>query len=517
MRSLAYTLCALVGAVAAAANAQIAVSHYSNTNGTSPTTISPSLRLQNQGTSAVDLSKITLDYLIYESGLQVGDLVAQCYYMSGSSCADFKTEIVNVPLQQSSGRSANIRIRIGFKSGTLYANQSMDIQWGLYKQGYQYVFKESDDWSFTSANGQWNSAPRVAVNTIGDGGVNLPLVWNGVVASLPTTGNGTGAVVRNTADSATYVYDGSNWVALAIGKMGPQGPTGPQGLVGAKGDKGDIGPIGPQGLAGVKGDVGLMGPQGPAGSSADVTALQVVVDAQAATIAAQTQQIKQILNSAPMNYGVPWNSSITYGTLVDSRDGQSYRTVSIDGKTWMAQNLNYAGNGSVVGVCYIGVDDMCNKRGRLYTWAQAMAGQTSGVQGVCPAGWHVPSDAEWVALRKFVDPTNTVAGTKLKSTAGWNQYGTAAGNGTENYGFRGLPAGYLEAVTTTDATTNKTTTENSYYNDGFVGFWWTSSAKDADNAYYRYMGYSYGYLGRDVINVNDANKVYGFSLRCVQN
>jgi uncharacterized protein (TIGR02145 family) len=82
------------------------------------------------------------------------------------------------------------------------------------------------------------------------------------------------------------------------------------------------------------------------------------------------------------------------------------------------------------------------KYGRLYTWSEVMAGHASstaspsGVQGVCPNGWHVPSDTEWSTLTTFIGGESS-AGTKLKSTSGWS----SSGNGADTYGFRVLPAG----------------------------------------------------------------------------
>src|ERR1035437_3883604 len=164
---------------------------------------------------------------------------------------------------------------------------------------------------------------------------------------------------------------------------------------------------------------------------------------------------------------IPWNTSITYGTLTDSRDSKSYKTLVIGTQTWMAENLNYAGTGTTVGVCYNSRADSCAKYGRLYTWAEAMAGSTSssaspsGVQGVCPTGWHVPSDAEWTTMQTVVDPTNTTDGTKLKSTSGWN----SSGNGTDTYGFRALPGGGIVGGASDMV--------------GSYGGWWSATEYDA--------------------------------------
>jgi len=142
--------------------------------------------------------------------------------------------------------------------------------------------------------------------------------------------------------------------------------------------------------------------------------------------------------------GSQFNPAITYGSLTDTRDGKTYRTVKIGNQTWMAENLNYDVSGSV---CNDNDPSNCNIYGRLYYWETAMNdavssdASPSGVQGVCPVGWHIPSDAEWTTLIDYVGGRST-AGTKLKARAGWdNLTGGASGNGTNDYGFSALPGG----------------------------------------------------------------------------
>jgi uncharacterized protein (TIGR02145 family) len=112
-------------------------------------------------------------------------------------------------------------------------------------------------------------------------------------------------------------------------------------------------------------------------------------------------------------------------TFTDSRDGNKYKTVTIGAQTWMAQNLNYAAEGSG---CYKDEDGNCAKYGRLYDWETA--------KKAVPAGWHLPTDEEWTALTDYVGGART-AGKYLKSATGWDDNG----NGGDDYGFSALPGG----------------------------------------------------------------------------
>jgi uncharacterized protein (TIGR02145 family) len=135
-------------------------------------------------------------------------------------------------------------------------------------------------------------------------------------------------------------------------------------------------------------------------------------------------------------------SGITFGEILDSRDGQSYRTIKIGTQTWLAGNLNIKLSGVDSGWCYNNAPDNCAKYGRLYTWNAAIAGNASsvavasGIRGVCPVGWHLPSDAEWGILIHAVGDSE-MAGKKLKAIIGWDGY-----NGTDEFGFGVLPGGW---------------------------------------------------------------------------
>lgn len=114
---------------------------------------------------------------------------------------------------------------------------------------------------------------------------------------------------------------------------------------------------------------------------------------------------------------------IVQGTMIDSRDGQTYKTVKIVDQVWMAENLKYKMENSL---CFDKKESNCNEFGRLYMWADAMK--------ACPAGWHLPSQAEWKSL------LSTVAGetgNKLKAVSSW-----LYDDGTDDVSFSAIPTGY---------------------------------------------------------------------------
>jgi len=205
-------------------------------------------------------------------------------------------------------------------------------------------------------------------------------------------------------------------------------------------------------------------------------------------------------------------------------DGNYYNTVKIGDQCWMKENLNTtrSANGSVIGrMCYSNNSSNCELYGGLYTWSTIMNGSTSsngnpsGVQGICPNGWHIPSDAEWTELtdyliNTYVDINAGNVGNKLKScrqvssplggdcststNPRWDS--NATHYGTNDFGFSALPGGYYYG--------------GSFYDLGSGGGWW-SSTESSSNAWNRVMGYGYGEVSR-----GSGSKSGGFSVRCVR-
>jgi uncharacterized protein (TIGR02145 family) len=213
--------------------------------------------------------------------------------------------------------------------------------------------------------------------------------------------------------------------------------------------------------------------------------------------------------------GTPPNS------FTDARDGNVYRTVTIGNQVWMAENLKYLPGvvgpeaGSVTTPYYYVnnysgaiVSDAkalsnYNTYGVLYNWPAAINGglssaeNPSGVQGVCPDGWHLPSNAEWQELLLFVSNDGTSGG-KLKETgtSHWLIPNTGA---TNEFGFTALPGGVrFENTSSFDA-------------PGEVGWWWSSTGPGANSAtFYRMFHNIDGVIGFS------ESKALGLSVRCVK-
>ncbi|MCL2281947.1 MAG: WG repeat-containing protein [Fibromonadales bacterium] len=186
-----------------------------------------------------------------------------------------------------------------------------------------------------------------------------------------------------------------------------------------------------------------------------------------------------------------------------SRDGKEYKSVKIGKQVWMAENLNYEAKGSK---CH---SNNCDVYGRLYNWATVMAldqncsskSCASQIQskhkGICPDGWHIPSDADWDTLMTAVGGAST-AGTKLKATSGWN----SNGNGTDIYGFSALPSGHGYS-------------DGSFDYVGSRGYWWSSTEFNHNGKYAHYRYMRYDSENAQLIR-NGPKTTYLFNARCLQ-
>lgn len=215
------------------------------------------------------------------------------------------------------------------------------------------------------------------------------------------------------------------------------------------------------------------------------------------------------------------------GIMTDNRDGRQYEAVVIGDQTWMAENLKYlpyvSPADSDSGIYVYGyegnlVDEAWQTEeyqtyGVLYNWATAMGlpnyynmhqwdGSDNDRQGICPDGWHLPSQKEWETLEAYLisefhgtDSSNM--GSRIKSTGRWKDYG----NGTNETGFSLMPSGFR-------------------YNEGFFdkieryGYLWTSTQCPSScelSARYKYLVYT------DMeIHSSYPSKKCGFPVRCIK-
>ena len=202
-------------------------------------------------------------------------------------------------------------------------------------------------------------------------------------------------------------------------------------------------------------------------------------------------------------------STVTY-------DGYTYALVAIGDQCWFAENLrseHYANGDPIPGelsdgdwssttsgamtvygegtsIVYSGSDDEVSNLadyGRLYNWYAV-----DDARGLCPSGWHVPTDQEYTTLIDVLGGTS-VAGGKMKSSP----EDSPAWNGTNTSGFSGLAGGYRS-------------NSGGFYDGNYVGFFWSASANGAfawsrllDGVYTGVLRYNY-------------YQRYGFSVRCVR-
>ena len=195
--------------------------------------------------------------------------------------------------------------------------------------------------------------------------------------------------------------------------------------------------------------------------------------------------------------------------IIDSRDGQSYNTVQIGTQCWMSQNLNYgsmvaasspmSNDGIVEKYCYENAESRCLEYGALYQWDEAMQYvYVESTQGICPAGWHIPSEAEWVLLENYLGGKN-IAGGKMKE-AGYVHWVSPNTGATNSSGFTARAGGYNTYSETTPWTGLRT-----------HNYIWASTPYGTTYARRRglfyFSGQSYPYYDL---------KWLGFSVRCLK-
>ena len=193
------------------------------------------------------------------------------------------------------------------------------------------------------------------------------------------------------------------------------------------------------------------------------------------------------------------------------KDGNVYKTVTINSQVWMAENLKTTKyqNNELIGTTTVPTSDISGESspkyqwpsggnesnvgtyGRLYTWYAVIDNRN-----ICPVGWHVPNNVEFSTLMSNLGGDD-IAGKKLKElgTTHWASPNTEA---TNESGFTALPGGYRGY-------------EGSYNFAGYTGYFWSSTEYDANNAWYRGLYYN-GAYDHNLSN----NKKVGFAVRCIK-
>ena len=205
---------------------------------------------------------------------------------------------------------------------------------------------------------------------------------------------------------------------------------------------------------------------------------------------------------------IKFNPDLTYGTVTDS-EGNIYKTIQIGTQVWMAENLkttryrngdpipNIIGDGEWSG---LNTGAYCYENfiyGYFYNWYAV-----NDSRSIAPAGWHVPTEAEWTILTNFLGGEN-IAGSKLKETGiiHWMELNDDA---TNESGFTALPGGYRRSF--------YSKYEGSFEPQGRTGSWWSSTESDKLSAWTR----SAHYFNIKVADKSSIAKTFGISVRCLK-
>jgi uncharacterized protein (TIGR02145 family) len=213
--------------------------------------------------------------------------------------------------------------------------------------------------------------------------------------------------------------------------------------------------------------------------------------------------------------------NISIKNTVSDIDGNVYNIVVIGKQFWMKENLKtqHYSNGKpietgltdaqwkddTIGAYSLYSNNSTNDSvfGKLYNWYAV-----ADPRGLCPTGWHVPSDKDWNELIKAIDPTaNTFCSACTQSTTAGGamkeielvKWASPNFGATNSSGFSGLPGGCRDY-------------DGTYLEIGNQGHWWSATQASTLDAYYFYLDFSNS-------NINRLNyfKTNGQSVRCVNN
>lgn len=223
----------------------------------------------------------------------------------------------------------------------------------------------------------------------------------------------------------------------------------------------------------------------------------------------------------PSNYTIQFATNIPcLGVPTVEYEGQVYNTIQIYSQCWLKENLNigemiYASqsqenNNTIEKYCPLNSEYYCNTfSGGLYQWNEMMNYvNESGAQGICPNGWHIPSDYEWRILEGATDSEYAIgdsewgssgwrgsdAGGNLKQTGTewWESPNTGA---TDAFGFAALPGGYV--------------VQDEYWGGGWKAYFWSSHV---GHRYFRNMDHNEVKVRRG----NGNSGGFAASVRCVK-
>ena len=451
---------------------------------------------------------------------------------------------------------------------------------------------ETNYWEVSYDNGAtWNSTDVLATGPQGENGTNGTNGSDGE--------NGITPQLRINAETNHWEvsYDnGTTWSDTGVLATGPQGESGSNGTNGNDGENGvtpqlrinaetnywevsydngatwnstDVLATGPQGENGTNGTNGSDGENGVTpqlrintetnhwevsyDNGATWSDMGVSASGPSEQSSSSVSSSSFAQSSSSTGVAAPCNTeagnNCVYGTLTDSRDGQTYRTITIGSQTWMAQNLNYRyiqqtdGGAEADSSSYCLGDDgtgdrgaaNCAAYGRLYLWSAAMdsvarfseTGKGCGycpvsgdgsdcletykcnengdtVRGACPAGWHLPSREEFETLIATVGGED-VAGLMLKAQYSWNDNSTTgeSGNGVDAYGFSALSVGELMLEWT----------GYSYHSPGTWTYFWSTSEYLSSTAEFLWLTSSENARVHYIVG----QKYHGYPVRCVKN
>jgi uncharacterized protein (TIGR02145 family) len=203
------------------------------------------------------------------------------------------------------------------------------------------------------------------------------------------------------------------------------------------------------------------------------------------------------------------------GSNIKDVEGNTYKTVQIGTQVWMAENLKtskYSDGSTISNItdntqwknnttgawCYNDNDTANNaKYGKLYNW-YAVSKTMNGDKNICPTGWHVPKNAEWMILTDYLGGLS-VAGGKMKEVDSWPSSIYSNTDSNKVSLFASVPGGYRYG-------------DGDYRDIGHSSYWWSSSENYENFTCYFFLHGIDGKAYRGNLGTRDS----GYSVRCLR-